>query len=319
MNQFVTTIAAFAIFGLFFSILPQAYSQTSDVEISEQTTLSGKLLENPLAQEILKKIEESKRKIAQLEKQNFENLKAQKFLEERRAVALDLLNKDLREWEEKWYEFSPEVAYQKFVDKKPTSVHGIYLKQFNFTQEKHQLGIQAKTQALDTGMASPDALNEFNEAAKSTVQEYTDYNEEIQPDSPEQIETKIKIIEGEADSLNNNYFYRSLTIKGDLNAKYLKELQNERNELKQLTRDFASQTGLTSEEFIKQTTTIREKYAPLKEQILKENAKTLLEFEERHMMRVNSILDEIKNNEKISLLIEGKWNPETSKIEIIRK
>jgi len=46
-------------FGLFFSILPQAYSQTSDVEISEQTTLSGKLLNDPLAQEILQKIEES--------------------------------------------------------------------------------------------------------------------------------------------------------------------------------------------------------------------------------------------------------------------
>jgi len=54
-------------------------------------------------------------------------------------------------WEEKWYEFSPDVVYQKFVDKMPSSVQGIYAKQFEFTEAKHELGVIAKTNALDTG------------------------------------------------------------------------------------------------------------------------------------------------------------------------
>ena len=46
------------IFTLFFTI-NLAFAQTSDVETSKQTTLSNDLLNNPLALEILQKIEEN--------------------------------------------------------------------------------------------------------------------------------------------------------------------------------------------------------------------------------------------------------------------
>ena len=79
MKQISSLIIAFAMFGVIFSGLPSVYSQTSDVETSEQTTFSGDLLNDPMAIEILKKIEESKIKIAKLEQQNYDNLQAQKF------------------------------------------------------------------------------------------------------------------------------------------------------------------------------------------------------------------------------------------------
>ena len=60
------------VFVLFFA-MNSVFAQ-SDVETSEQITLSDELLNNPLAQEILQKIEESKRKIAKLEQQNYDNL-----------------------------------------------------------------------------------------------------------------------------------------------------------------------------------------------------------------------------------------------------
>ena len=70
----ITLVVAFAIFGVIFSVLPSAYAQTSDVEISEQTTLSGDLLNDPTALEILQKIEESKRTIAKLDEVTIEFL-----------------------------------------------------------------------------------------------------------------------------------------------------------------------------------------------------------------------------------------------------
>ncbi len=136
MKQISSLIVAFAMFGIIFSVLPSAYSQTADVDTDEQTTLSGDLLNDPLAIEILQKIEESKRKIANLEKQNYDNIQVQKFLEDRRAVVLDRLNQSLILWEEEWHEFSPKVAYQKFIDKMPSGVQGIYAKQFEFTEKK---------------------------------------------------------------------------------------------------------------------------------------------------------------------------------------
>ena len=49
--------------------------------IDKQTTLSGDLENNPVAQDILKKIEKSKHWIEQLQQRNFETTQKQKELE----------------------------------------------------------------------------------------------------------------------------------------------------------------------------------------------------------------------------------------------
>ena len=318
MKKTASLIATFAMFGVIFSVLPSAYAQTSDVEISEQTTLSGNLLNNPMAIEILQKIEESKRKIAKLEQQNYDNLQAQKFLEERRTVALDRLNQSLTLLEEKWYEFSPNAAYQKFIDKMPSGVQEVYAKQFEFTETKHELGIAAKTSALDNGMISQKALEKFNDAAKSTVDEINSYNESIQPDTPEEIRTKIAIWIGNADDFNRAYFYHHANFKGELSAKHALEVENERLEFKDILNKYNSDV-ITYKELSEQLTDIREKYSSLKEQILEDNSKALSEFETEKMNYAQRIIDQINNDDAASSVIEAVWNFETNSIEILRK
>ena len=318
MKKIPFLVIAFAVFGVIFSILPSTYAQTSDVETSEQTTLSGDLLNDPFALEILLKIEESKRKIAKLEQQNFDNLQAQKFLEERRAVALERLNQSLILWEEKWHEFSPDVAYQKFIEKMPSVVQGIYAKQFEFTKEKHELGITAKTNALDNGMTSQKALQKFNDAAKSTVNEINAYNEAIQHDTPDEIRTKIAILVGDVDDFNRYYFYKHAAFKGELSAKYALEVDNERFEFKDVLSKYNSGV-MTPKQLSKQLTKIGEKFSPLKEKILEDNSKSLYEFEIKQMNRAHELIDEINNNDSVSSFIEAVWNSQTNSIEIIIK
>ena len=318
MKQTLSLIVAFAMFGVIFSVLPSVYAQTSDVETSEQTTLSNELLNNPLAQEILQKIEESKRKIAKLEQQNYDNLQAQKFLEDRRAVALERLNQSLALWEEEWHEFSPKVAYQKFIDKMPSSVQGIYAKQFEFTESKHKLGVTAKTNALDNGMISPKALQKFNSAARSTVNELNEYNEAIQPDTPAEIQTKIAIIQGHIDSTNASYFYHHVGLKGELNAQYAIEVENERKELREILKEYYANI-ISGDELTEQLGLIREKYAPIKENLLEENAKTLAESEKKYLDSIQDTINRINNSEDVSSIIEAIWNSETHSIELVRK
>ena len=318
MKQISYLIVAFAMFGVVFSVLPSSYAQTSDVETSEQTTLSNELLNNPLAQEILQKIEESKRKIAKLEQQNYDNLQAQKFLEDRRAVALERLNQALISLEEKWHEFSPKVAYQKFIDKMPSGVQGIYAKQFEFTESKHDLGVSAKTKALDNGMISSKALQKFNSAARSTVDELNEYNEEIQPDTPAEIQTKIAIIQGYIDSDNASYFYHHAGLKGELNAKYAIEVENERKELREVLKEYYANV-ISGEELTEQLGLIREKYAPIKENLLEENTKTLAESAKKYMDSIHDTIERINNNADVSSFVEAVWNSETHSIELVRK
>lgn len=318
MKQISFLVVAFAISGVIFSVFPSVYAQTSDVEISEQTTLSGDLLKDPMALEILQKIEESKRKIAKLEQQNFDNLQAQKFLEERRGMALERLNQSLILWEEKWHEFSPYIAYQKFIDKMPSSVQGIYAKQFEFTEAKHELGITAKTHALDNGMTSQKALEKFNDAAKSTVEEINSYNETIQPDTPEEIRTKIAILVGKADDFNRNYFYKHGALKGELSVKYATEVDNERVEFKNVLKKYHLGT-ITHKELSEQITEIGEKYSPIKEKILEDNSKSLSKFERKQVNHAQDIIDGINDSDVTSSLIEAVWDSETNSIKIMRK
>ena len=318
MKQISFLVVVFAILGVIFSVFPSVYAQTSGAETSEQTTLTGDLLNDPVALEILQKIEESKKKIAKLEQQNFDNLQAQKFLEERRAVALDRLNQALISWEEKWHEFSPKIAYQKFIDKLPSGVQGTFAKQFEFTEKKHELGVTAKTHALDNGMTSQKALEKFNNAAKSTVAEINSYNETIQPDTPEEIRTKIAILVGKSDDFNRNYFYKHAAFKGELSAKYAIAVDNERVEFKDVLKKYNSGM-ITHKELSEQITEIGEKYSPIKEKILEDNSKSLSEFERKQVNHAQSIIYGINNSDVASSHIEAVWDSKTNSIKIMKK
>src|SRR3989338_9828900 len=91
---FVNSIIYACLFGLM--MISVNYSFADD---SEQVTLSGDLANNPVAQDILKKIEQTKKWIKELEEKNYEVLEAKKELEAKRAQALEKLNQDLSEWE----------------------------------------------------------------------------------------------------------------------------------------------------------------------------------------------------------------------------
>ena len=80
----------------------QTINAQSPLEKSNQTTLSGDLANNPVAQDILEKIEQTKQWIADLEKREYEKIRDQQEIEEKRAIALERLNHDLLEWESLW-------------------------------------------------------------------------------------------------------------------------------------------------------------------------------------------------------------------------
>ena len=90
-----------------------SYAQNNDDDnaiTNEQVTLSEELTNNPLAQDILKKIEQTKKWIADLEERNYEQLEKQKDLEEKRRQSLVKLNQDLKEWESLGSLFSKKLV-----------------------------------------------------------------------------------------------------------------------------------------------------------------------------------------------------------------
>ena len=163
---------------LFFSALglnPISYGQIS-VETSPQTTLSGDLANNPIAQDILEKIEQTKQWIADLEKRNYEQTQAQKELDEKRAIALERLNQDLIEWENLWANFTSRASFERFVEDKPAPVQGVFWDQFEFKEMKVEAGRAALKEVIANGGTLSQARAAYHKAAETKRIELIEMN-----------------------------------------------------------------------------------------------------------------------------------------------
>ncbi len=185
----LSVIFALFAFGVVSSTAFQTtYAETVDtVYTSKQTTLSKNLANDPIAQDILKKIEQTKKWIADLEKRNYDFLKSQREIEEKREQALEILYKDLKEWEELWLEYSPRNAFKKFVDKKPVYIQGVFWEQFEFTESKTNAGKDAFDKVRYDGGTFWEAREAYLIAAA------TSYIELIEANSKANVKYKLAI------------------------------------------------------------------------------------------------------------------------------
>lgn len=175
----ILLVFAFFLIGTI-SISPQIYAQTNDsVYTSEQTTLSENLRDDPMAQMILEKIEQTKKWIAELEQKNYEQLADQRELEVKRQQALESLNRDYNAWMELWEEYSPRNSFERFVEKKPEFVQGIFWDQFEFHDSKVQAGRDAYDEVLINKGTVEEARQAYLKAAETKYIELISENSKI--------------------------------------------------------------------------------------------------------------------------------------------
>ncbi len=162
------------LFAVFFTVFVNfAYAQTA----SEQTTLSGDLENNPIAQDILKKIEQSKKWIEQIEKRNFEDSERQLELEQKRAQVLQSLEDDLKKWEELWGYYSFDSMLERALENSPAKdTSSIYDHPLKFTASKIKAGQTAMQKVLLDGGDAEEARDAFVRAAKITRSEMMSAN-----------------------------------------------------------------------------------------------------------------------------------------------
>jgi hypothetical protein len=163
------------VFGAIPGSIHTIFAQSPD-DTSNQTTLSGDLANNPIAQDILEKIEQTKQWIADLEKREYERTQAQQELEEKRAIALERLNQDLLEWENLWANYTARAAFERFVDDKPAQVKGVFWDQFEFMEMKVDAGRTALKEVIANGGTLSQARAAYHKAAETKRIELIEMN-----------------------------------------------------------------------------------------------------------------------------------------------
>ena len=171
-----TNLFHFIIVGvILISLINTSYAQIQS-DFGTQSTLSEDLQNDPIAQDLLKKIEQTRKMIEELKQKEFEKNQAQENLEKIRDLSVELLNKDLDEWKRLWEKHSSRNAFESFVSKKPFYVQGVFWDQFEFKEKKVLAGKIAMSQVLERGGNMQDARDAYNKAASTKRIELIEMN-----------------------------------------------------------------------------------------------------------------------------------------------
>ena len=160
------------------SLVQITYAQTQ-VNFESQVIRSENLQNDPIAQDILKKIEQTKKMIEELTQKEFEENQAKANLQKIRDISIDRLNQNLDEWERMWEKYSSKNSFETFVNKKPSYVHGVFWDQFEFKEQKVNAGRTAMNKVLTDGGTMHDARKAYDKAAATLRVELIEINSQI--------------------------------------------------------------------------------------------------------------------------------------------
>ncbi|MHA7647927.1 hypothetical protein [Nitrosopumilus sp. S4] len=129
--------------------------------------IEGKEIQNnPVSQDILAKIELSKKQFLQAKEIEQKRDAQQKFIEEQRILVQKSLKQDLQRMEKNYEEFTPRNAFSKYVSNLNVTDHGIFWDQFDYLQAKISLARDARDSVLKQGGTFSDAMKQYVQFAK---------------------------------------------------------------------------------------------------------------------------------------------------------
>lgn len=173
-------------FGMFLVMFGAAacvgagHAYASGFADSESGSIRGDVADNPLAQEILQKIEQTREWIAELEQRSYERLQEQEELEHKRQMALAKMNQDLKEWENLWEYYSPRDSFERFVEKVPDlRVQEVFWDQFGFKEQRVEAGREAFKRAVAGGGTIQNAISAYTAAAETKRIELIEANSQF--------------------------------------------------------------------------------------------------------------------------------------------
>jgi DNA polymerase III psi subunit len=161
----LTTMAALAVFVLFTNNSAFAASSTDNLPEIKATE---EIKKNPLLMKVLKNIEISKKKIAEMQKKQLAMTEQKKFLDTQRKIAQEKFQSDLARMNKEMESFTPRASFTKFLSGINGTHHAIFWSQFNYQEQKVNLARTAMNDILKNGGTYADARNAFSKVASMT-------------------------------------------------------------------------------------------------------------------------------------------------------
>lgn len=153
-----------------------AFAQSSSA-FESHVLLGDDLKNNPLAQKILSEIEESKKRIAQIQQEQKDRDINSMQIEQQREIAGQLQQEAIASMDAQNAPHTPKAAFESFVSTvNDTGTQNIFWGEYNFMSQRVDAGNAAMRQVLEQGGSWDDAIQAFSRLAAIHRQEMIQEN-----------------------------------------------------------------------------------------------------------------------------------------------
>jgi len=179
-KRVLSTTIAFSVFVLLVistSVNSPAFGDDNSNSLNEITILASEQLQkNPFAMKILENMEIQKRAYHESQTRQKISEADQSILQEKRNLANQSLDVDLDSLKEKYKQYTPKAAFERFVSKVPSEVQGIFWSMFDYQQMKVKAGQEAMKTVLTNGGSFKEASQAYHKNAAITRVEMIELN-----------------------------------------------------------------------------------------------------------------------------------------------
>jgi hypothetical protein len=146
---------------------------------ADEIKATDEIKKNPAMMEMLKKIELSKKILAQMqEKKTMDDTKSQQ-LQELRNKAKSSLAEEINRMNKDYEAYTPENAFARFVAKKPSTVQPIYQEMFSYHKDEVTQTKAERDRILSSGGKAQDAWDAYHKISTTNKLKLIQINKDL--------------------------------------------------------------------------------------------------------------------------------------------
>ena len=154
------------------SIAP-SFADDSNIKASEQ------IKKNPAMMEMLKKIELSKKILAEMQQKKTRIDQNAIKLQEIRSTVKASLDEQMSRMSSQYEQFNSQNAFARFVQAKPTQIQPIYQSMFDYQQQKISSAKAERDKILSSGGKAQDAWSAYHKTAATNKVNLVKINKDL--------------------------------------------------------------------------------------------------------------------------------------------
>ena len=172
-RKFVLCVSVLSLFVILTSATHSYAADETEIKATDQ------IKKNRVMMQMLKKIEQSKKILAEMQERKNQQVQKIQQVQEIRKTTQAKLVEDINRMNKDKEPYTPQNAFARFVTKKPADIQNTYWSMFNYQQEKIKSAKDVRDKILSDGEEKQDAWNTYYKISATSRAKIIELNKDF--------------------------------------------------------------------------------------------------------------------------------------------